>query len=243
MGDVSKHHLQRQRTGITVNRSIHTTVLAALALVCLPAAASAHVTLQPEEAPAGDFKRLDVRVPNERDNASTKKVEVKFPPGFIFVSYEPVAGWSTRVKMAKLDTPVEAFGEQHSEQVDTITFTADGGGIEPGQFRDFGLSVGLPDTPDKTLTFKALQTYSNGEVVRWIGAPDADEPAPQVKLTAAAAEGHSATPAAGQTTATDDDEDESDTLAIIALIVGGLGLLAGIAGLVVARRARGTATA
>jgi hypothetical protein len=33
------------------------------------------------------------------------------------------------------------------------------------------------------LTFKAVQTYSNGEVVRWIGPPSADEPAPQVMVT------------------------------------------------------------
>lgn len=232
-----------------MNRPIRIAVLAALALAGVPAAAPAHVTLQPDEVPAGDFKRLDVRVPNERDNASTKKVEVKFPLGFIFISHEPVAGWQTKVKMAKLDKPVEAFGEEHTEQVDTVTFTTKGSGIGPGEFQDFGLSVGLPDKPDTTLTFKSLQTYSNGEVVRWIGAPDADEPAPQVKLTAAAAEADSAAngsdPAASATPAAGDSGDDggSDALAIVALVIGGLGLLAGIAGLATARRARGTATA
>ena len=39
--------------------------------------------------------------------------------------------------------------------------------------------------PGTALTFKALQTYDNGDIVRWIGAPDADTPAPQVTLTAA----------------------------------------------------------
>jgi periplasmic copper chaperone A len=39
-----------------------------------PAAAQAHVTLQPTEVPAGGFTRLDVRIPNERDNADTTKV-------------------------------------------------------------------------------------------------------------------------------------------------------------------------
>ena len=38
---------------------------------------------------------------------------------------------------------------------------------------------GGPDEPGTSLTFKALQTYDDGEVVRWIGAPDADEPAPR----------------------------------------------------------------
>ena len=45
----------------------------------------------------------------------------------------------------------------------------------------------MPDgKPGSEVTFKALQTYQGGEVVRWIGPPDADEPAPTVTLTAAA---------------------------------------------------------
>ncbi len=221
---------------------------AVLALAATPAAATAHVTLQPEEAPAGGFARLDVRVPNERDDASTKKVQVQFPPGFIFVSTEPVAGWTAKVKMRKLDKPVEAFGEQHSEEVDTITFATKGKGIAPGQFRDFGLSLGLPDKPESTLTFKALQTYSSGEVVRWIGAPDSEEPAPQVRLAAGAEQGAAAhgdreagaQPAAAPAESGGGGGDEggggSDTLAVIALIVGALGLIAGAAGLAAGRR-------
>jgi uncharacterized protein YcnI len=231
-----------------MNRLTRFAGLTALALAGLPAVASAHVTLQPNEVPAGEFKRLDVRVPNERDNASTKKVEVKFPPGFIFVSYEPVAGWNAEVKMAKLDKPIEVFGEQHSEQVDTITFTTEGQGVRPGEFQDFGLSVGLPDAAGNTLTFKALQSYSSGEVVRWIGPPDSDEPAPQVKLTGASEqEGASGANGAGQATPTPgttdsaDDDGGSDTLSIIALIVGALGFAVGAAGLLVARRARAAA--
>ena len=113
------------------------------------------------------------------------------PPGFLFVSTEPVPGWSTKVTMRKLDKPVEQFGEQITEEVGRITFTGDGqtGVIRPGQFQDFGLSVGVPDKkPGSALTFKALQTYSNGEIVRWIGPPDSEQPAPQVKLAAAEGE-------------------------------------------------------
>jgi uncharacterized protein len=208
--------------------------------------ASAHVTLQPEEAPAGGFTRLDVRVPTERDNASTTKVDVQFPPGFLFVSTEPVPGWNSEITMRKLDKPVEQFGEQLTEEVDRVTFTADGEGIGPGQFQDFGLSLGVPDKAGSTLTFKAVQTYSNGEVVRWIGPPDAEEPAPQVKLTAAEGEGAAAEPAAQQPqapAAEEDDDSGSDTLSIIALIVGGLGLVAGLAALLTGRRRAGVGAA
>lgn len=74
-------------------------VLAATLIVA--SAASAHVTLQPTQVAPGDFTRLDVRVPNERDNAGTTKVEVQFPPGFAFVSTEPVPGWTAVVKEAQ----------------------------------------------------------------------------------------------------------------------------------------------
>ena len=165
------------------------TTIAAAALVAtlaVASAASAHVTLQPSEAPAGDFTRLDVRVPNERDDAGTTKVEVQFPPGFAFVSTEPVPGWTAKVTKRKLAKPIEVEGEKQTEEVNTVTWTGDGktGIVKPGEFQDFGLSVGTPDKPGTKLTFKALQTYAGGEVVRWIGPPDADEPAPQVALTA-----------------------------------------------------------
>lgn len=161
-------------------------IACATAALAAPTAAQAHVTLQPDEVPAGGFTRLDVRVPNERDDASTTKVQVKFPPGFIFASYEPVPGWTAEVAKRKLAKPVESHGEQIDEEIDTITWTGDGpqGEIGPGQFQDFGLSLGMPDEPGKALVFKSLQTYSGGEVVRWIGPEDGDEPAPIVTLTA-----------------------------------------------------------
>ncbi len=213
--------------------------IVAAAALALPAAAGAHVTLQPSEVPAGGFTRLDVRVPNERDDAGTTKVDVQMPPGFAFASYEPIPGWKVKITKRKLAEPIESHGEQITEEVGRITWTGDGrtGIIRPGQFQDFGLSLGMPDKPGAKLTFKALQTYSNGEVVRWIGAADADEPAPQVELTASEGE-HGAAPAAAQPAApaADDDDGAPVWLAVIALALGALGLLAGLAGLAAGRR-------
>jgi periplasmic copper chaperone A len=201
----------------------------------LASAAGAHVTLQPGEVPAGGFTRLDVRVPTERDNASTTQVAVQFPAGFTTVSTEPVPGWTAKVTRVKLAKPqVNDEGEKITDRVDTVTWTATGGqGIGPGQFQDFGLSLAVPDKAGSALTFKAVQTYSSGEVVRWIGPPDSDEPAPQVQLTAAEEEGGGTAPAAQQQPASGDGGDDggSDALSIIALIVGAAGLAAGIAAL------------
>jgi hypothetical protein len=83
-------------------RQLIPAAFAALALVA-PASAAAHVTIQPSTAPAGGFTRLDVRVPNERDDKGTIKVDVQMPPGFAFASYEPVPGWSVDITKEKLD--------------------------------------------------------------------------------------------------------------------------------------------
>jgi periplasmic copper chaperone A len=214
------------------------------ATLALAATASAHVTLQPEEAPAGGFTRLDVRVPNERDDAGTTKVEVEFPPGFVTVSTEPVPGWTTKVTKRKLAKPVESEGEQITDEVNTITWTGDGktGIVKPGEFQDFGLSLATPDKPAGTkLTFKALQTYAGGEVVRWIGGPDAEEPAPQVTLTSGGGEEHAAAsqPASAAGGSDDGGDDGAPVwLAVVALVLGALGLLAGIGAMVGGRRVR-----
>ncbi len=235
----------------TVRRSI--LAAAAVAALLAPAAAQAHVTLQPNTAPAGGFTRLDVRVPNERDDAGTTKVDVQLPPGFIAASYEPVPGWKVKLTRTKAAEPIDAGeGLKSDMQVSRITWTGDGkqGVIAPGQFQDFGLSLKMPDgkAGDK-LTFKALQTYDDGQVVRWIGPEDADEPAPIVTLAAGSAGGGHGAPAAtsGQSSgqaaapastpaASDDGGGGSDTLAIVALVVGALALIAALGALAATRR-------
>jgi uncharacterized protein YcnI len=227
--------------------------VAATVALALPATAAAHVTIQPNTAPAGAFTRVDVRVPNERDDAGTTEVRLQLPPGFAEVSYEPRPGWTVTTKKVKLDQPVKTDeGFEITEGVSEITWKGDGnqGVIAPGQFVDFGLSLQMPDgKPGDKLTFKALQTYDDGDVVRWIGPEGADEPAPTVTLTEAAEESgghgvaasseaeHSAAPAQNASAPASDDGG-SDGLAIAALIVGALALVAALAALFVSRRNR-----
>jgi uncharacterized protein len=150
---------------------------------------------------------------------------VRLPPGFAEASYQAVPGWTVAVKTQKLATPIQTDDGPVTEQVSQLTWTADSksAGIQPGQFQDFPVFVLLPGKAGSSLTFKAVQTYSNGKVVRWIGAPDSDTPAPTVALT-------------GGTSAAD-SEGASKGLGIAALIVGALGLLAGAVAIVMARRA------
>lgn len=205
----------------------------------LAGSASAHVTVNPPQWEAEGFARFAIRVPTERPDASTTKVSVKLPEGVFFVGFQPKPGWKREVKMAKLDEPVNLFGDEVTERVDTVTWS--GGRIDPGEFDEFGMSARMPEEAGKELVFPAVQTYSSGEVVRWIGEPDAEQPAPRVKVLPAAAEedaGAAATPAASPAPAApaQDEGGGSDTLAIIALVCGAAGLAAGVAALASSRR-------
>jgi uncharacterized protein YcnI len=160
-------------------------VLAAVSAVALTFAglAAAHVTIHPNALPSGGYTVIDVRVPNERATTTTTKVAVSFPSGFYSVSYKPLPGWSAKVLYRKLAKPATFQGQSVTQEVDQVVFA---GKLAPHQFTEFPLSVAVPSVKAGTvLTFKALQTYSNGEIVRWIGPPGADEPAPQVMVTGA----------------------------------------------------------
>jgi uncharacterized protein YcnI len=160
-------------------RKLFAAAAAASLSLLVSAPAMAHVTVQPNEAQTSSFSRFVVRVPNERDDAATTKIQVKFPADLGFVGFQPKAGWTRDVKMRTLDKPIEMFGEKIDEVIDTVTWT--GGKIAPGEFDEFGFSAALPSDVG-SLQFPAIQTYSSGEKVRWIGPEDAEEPAAHVSL-------------------------------------------------------------
>ncbi|WP_326698714.1 YcnI family protein [Streptomyces sp. NBC_01754] len=220
--------------------------LAVSTALLLAGPAAAHVSVQPQgEAAKGGYATVNFKVPNERDNASTVKVEVNFPTDhpLASVSPQPVAGWKIEVTKSELAKPLEVHGKQIDKAVSKVTWTADGKGIEPGFFQQFPLSVGqLPEDSDQ-LVFKALQTYSNKEVVRWIeepaeGGEEPDSPAPVLQLTAASADAHGAaddakgsepdrakdTTASSENTASSSDSDNT------ARVLGVVGIVIGIAG-------------
>lgn len=223
---------------------------AGVTVLALSAPAFAHVTVQPEGTAAqGGYAVVDFKVPNERDNASTTKLEVNFPTDHPLASVmpEPMPGWKIDVTTSKLDKPLEMHGEKITEAVTKVTWTADGKGIEPGYFEKFPLSVGqLPEDTDE-LVFKALQTYSNKEVVRWIEVPqkgqeEPDNPAPVLELSAASEDGHhgsaadedsdaeSAEKTSADTAASDSDSASSDGTDTTARVLGIVGIVVGAAG-------------
>jgi uncharacterized protein YcnI len=233
-------------------------VLATAAVLALTTAgpASAHVTAStPKDAVKGGYTKVTLRVPNERADAGTVKLELTLPAEFPLasVSTKPTPGWKVEAVKEKLATPVKSHGREVTEAVRTVTWTADAGNrIEPGQFNEFDLSVGpLPDNTDQ-LVLPTKQTYDSGEVVDWNAPPPADgaeepeRPAPVLKLVAAKAGDHAtATPAADDshgTTAATSTDDTARWLGGAGLAVGALGLGLG-AGAVLRSRRTGKPTA
>ncbi|MEU6481257.1 YcnI family protein [Streptomyces sp. NPDC047017] len=219
--------------------------LAGTAVLAVSVPAFAHVTVQPEGAAAkGGYAVVDFKVPNERDNASTTRLEVNFPADHPLASVmpQPIDGWKIDVTKSKLAKPLETHGEKISEAVTKVTWTAtDGKGVQPGYFEKFPLSIGaLPQDTDQ-LVFKALQTYSDKEVVRWIEVPqkgqdEPENPAPTLQLTAAAGTGAAAQntaagakPAAENTAAAKSGSDTTArVLGVVGIVVGAAGVAFGV---------------
>ena len=65
-------------------------------------------------------------------------------------------------------------------RISRITWS--GGQLHPREFQTFAFLAATPQTP-QLLSWNAHQTYQNGEVVNWTGAPDSDTPHSQITIT------------------------------------------------------------
>jgi uncharacterized protein YcnI len=187
--------------------------------------ASAHVTVSSTDASQGGYGKVTFRVPNESDTASTTKVKIQLPTKdpIASVSVLPVPGWTIVPTTEKLNPPVKADdGDTIDQTISVVEFdAAKGGGIAPGQFQEFSLSLGpIPKTD--ALTFNVVQSYSDGKDVAWIeptvaGAAEPEHPAPVLKLSAASPT--AAPAAASPVAASSSSSGPALGLAIIALVV------------------------
>ncbi|MET7940263.1 YcnI family protein [Streptomyces sp. NPDC005302] len=248
-------------TSTTLRRTGTVAALTLAGVLAAAGAASAHVTVHPESYAKGATDGvLSFRVPNEEDTASTTKVQVFLPTDHpvLGVLVTPQAGWTAKVTTTRLKKPVKTDDGTITDAVSEITWT--GGRIRHGEFQDFDVAFGqLPDDTGR-LSFKTLQTYSDGSVVRWIeeakaGADEPENPAPALTLTAEGAGGEAAEGSGGaagsdadqaapssassskdseESTASDKASDSTArSLGTAGLVVGVLGLIA--AGFAIAR--------
>jgi uncharacterized protein YcnI len=208
---------------------------AVVLLIGLAAPAAAHVTPTPSEAPAGGFAAITFRVGHgcEGEGGDTEKVEIQMPEGVESATPQAIPGWAASV-----------------DDSGPVVVTFEGGPLPHDEYLEFGVSLQLPDTPGESAMFPVIQSCVSGEEIAWTeetveGEEEPESPAPVVAITEATGHGHGGeadaeeTAAGEEAAATDTDSDDggSDTLAVVALIVGVLGLLAGGYAIVSTRRA------
>ncbi|HXR14470.1 MAG TPA: YcnI family protein [Solirubrobacteraceae bacterium] len=225
--------------------------LAVTGVLVAPAAATAHISLHPNEIPAGAFVTVNVRVPGEQPGAYAYKVVMELPAGFTDVDVANIPGWSAKETITTLKKPLQTPAGPVNQVVSQISWTGDRstlGRLDNGYFVQFPIDMTIPSNlAGRSLTFKTVEFYSNGQNAFWIGPPSAAYPAPTINITRAGGviedvAGNEAGPIPGfvptgqgtvQAAAAGSD---SDTLAIVAVALAALALA--VAGASVARRRR-----
>jgi uncharacterized protein YcnI len=210
-----------------LRRLVLAALTASFAVLVISPSAFAHFEIKPKRGDPSDARAFTFSIENEMSDASTVRLDVQLPAGVAFLGARSLGGW-------RLARTASAGGPR------TISFRARRP-LGPGEAtQEFVVSLRMPKAPGATLAFKGVQTYDNGEKVRWIGPPGSDEPAPTVRIST---RNVTDKPVTGATTATtgptgattgpageDDEEDDDGGIsgALIAiLIVAGVAVVGG----------------
>jgi uncharacterized protein YcnI len=173
--------------------------VAVLGFVLAPEA-SAHAEITPEKVPANGVSDFVLSVEGE-ENAPTVKVAMQLPAGMPNVKALPVPGWQSQMAGR------------------VITWT--GGRFPQGESGEFTIRAQFPNTPGTRLMFPTVQTYGNGTIVRWIGGPSSETPAPTILLTAAVQPPPPPPPppVTTTTTASENDDDNGSTGWVVGAVI------------------------
>lgn len=179
--------------------------------------AGAHVTVSPKETTQGTYEMFTVRVPSEKDSP-TVKIEVKISSEVEISRFEPKPGW-------KYDLTKDPSGK-----ITSVVWTSTGEGLSSTEFGDFKMQGKVGNNATQ-ISWKAYQTYKDGTIVEWTGAPDAKTPASvttvKSKTMNLQADSHAAIASASSTAAAMGASNSSTPLylSVIALVLGILALI------------------
>lgn len=163
-------------------------LVAALAALAFPAAALAHANISPPVALSNHDQLFTLVVPNEKDGVATTKVELDYAGSFGAESFLDAPGWT----------------REESKQGVTWSGSTKGDAV-------FQFVGGSESNGARAIVVK--QTYADGTVVSWSGAPGSGTPAPVVEFRSSLGGGG------------------SPTLAVVALVVAALAFVVAVGGL------------
>ena len=145
-------------------KKISASVTAFIAVLLIPAVATAHVAVQPSEVGIGKTQVFGISIPTEKE-VPTVGVRIVLPSGLQEVKPTVKAGWQIETKTT---------GEGDKKEVSEIIWT--GGSIPAEQRDEFSFSAQVP-AQATTLLWKAYQTYQDGSVVTWDQTPTGSDDA------------------------------------------------------------------
>jgi uncharacterized protein YcnI len=143
---------------------------AAGAFVCLSTPASAHVTLERQEAHVGAPYKATLRVPHGCKGSPTTALRVRVPGGVIAVKPMPKPGWTLNTVAGKYAKPYTLRGAQVNEGVTEISWS--GGKLLDAHYDEFVFTAVIaPELPaGETIYVPVVQECEQGQH-RWIDLP------------------------------------------------------------------------
>ena len=171
--------------------------MALLAALIVPAVASAHARVSPAVSLGNKLQLYSLAVPTEKNSLTTSKIVMTVPDGFNIDSFAPPP--------AGWSMSTQQHGSGDNAVITQVTWA--GGKTPTGE--DSLFQVLATPASSQTYKFTVQQTYSDGSIVNWADPETGADPAPTIDTVASIGGGG------------------SSTLAVIALIVGILGLAAG----------------
>ena len=150
-----------------MKRSPYPLVAALLLVLTVPTVLFGHAVLFPKKSATGAYEKYVLRVPNEKDVATTR-VEIRFPADVRVTAFADVAGWQLEVLT------------DSSRKIIGAVWT---GTLPPKRFVEFPFVGANPKTAG-SLTWPTFQTYASGERVEWTGAAGSKSPASVTTIAA-----------------------------------------------------------
>lgn len=153
--------------------------------------ASAHVTLETQQAAVGSGYKAILKVPHGCGGSSTVAIRIRVADGFVDVKPMPKAGWKLETKSAKYSKTYSLRSAKMSEGVTEITWS--GGQLPDAHYDEFVFIGAISDDlkAGATIYFPVVQECEKG-VARWIEIPSAgaahdhsnesSQPAPTLRL-------------------------------------------------------------
>ena len=159
--------------------------LGALGALSYLTAASAHVDVEPRQAPIGGSFKGAFRLSHGCDGSATLKMRMRIPPGFLNVRPMAKPGWKIDVTNGKYPKSFDLRGVKIEEGVTDVAWSD--GNLPDAQFDEFVILGYLSGDlkAGTSMYFPIIQECEKG-VHRWIEIPsgpkEPPEPAAELRL-------------------------------------------------------------